>query len=442
MNTLLVSIFTGQTAEFNSLASNNIDFDDSPLSPAQIGTLGGSLNSYYVTSPIQQHGYAEVEFNLAKNFWGIPMMFGGSVPGLELRRGMAHLVDKNVLTGVPLNDGCPAVSQFCPIDNPVPPSDLLPTPDACVWDNSPGIPAETWPSPPCATVGNFPAPQTGGTAYHIAPSTASPCLGGNQCAPFPWQPQIGSPDFCAAARHFFNAGLAGGIPIGNCVLTAFGLNVPLVTSSPVNFYARVDSPSKFMLSGIAQAVCAVFTGFYSTGCNINSPGASRITSSTTSFIPGDILTVTFGPIAAFPGFATSNILNLSWGMYTADFEEVFPFDASLYYTYNSHLVSPPGAPCTSTISSLRARNYMYLCVPTYDNWSKQTEFAPCISISGDPVPGTATGLYVPNLGPCNALWALATWVLFSLASAQRSALATWPRTHSEREPSPYRSGAA
>jgi hypothetical protein len=348
-------IFTDETAEYNNLqaGSPSIDLTDWPLTQAVLPTFNPNPN-FLVTAPISAHAYFEIEFMLAGNFWGVNFNFGNDVNGIQIRQGMAHMIDKvKFATNDPNIGGLGAA-----IDNPVPPSNggLLP-PNPCGWDLS-------YPeSGPACIVG-----AAGGTAYHIASATG---------VNYAWQPALGSPDFCAAAQHFINAGLASGKDPSTCVLTGISSTV---SSHTVNFFVRQDDPARLDLgNSLAQEICALFGQGFITSCT---PYLSTIA----------------GPITAFPGFTTSTTgINQNWGMYTAGFVNVYPFDSSLYFGYNSRFVSgipsiqSPTGPCSpQSVPSFGAGNYMYMCNSNYDSITSQMEFAPCITAPGDPAYGSTS----------------------------------------------------
>lgn len=353
MDTELAYIFTDQTAEYNSLQapSPQIDLSDWPLTQALLPTFNTNPN-FLVTAPVSAHAYFEVQFMLANNFWGVNFNYGNDPNGVQIRQGIAHLIDKVKFVTNDPNIGGTGTA----IDNPVPPSNGgLPAPNPCGWD--PSFPE----SGPGCIVG-----ATGGVAYH---------LGSAAGVNYPWQPALGSADFCAAAQHFINAGIATGKDPTTCVLTGIA---PSVSQHPVNFFIRSDDAARLDLgNGLAQEICALFGQGFITSCQ-------------------SYLTTVPGPITAFPGFTTSTTgVNLLWGMYTAGFVNVFPFDSSLYFGYNSRFVSgvpsiqTPTGPCSSqSVPSNSAGNYLYLCNPSYDNETAQMEFSPCITAPGDPAYGS------------------------------------------------------
>jgi ABC-type transport system substrate-binding protein len=378
---LFLYVDSGPDKELTDLQSGSqspLDFTDTTLGSSLVKSLDSS-SGFLVTQP-QVSGFSEIEFNLANNFWNCPFNFGQTNfnCGQEIRQGIAHLIDKTAYVDDWLG------GQGAAIDNPLAGGSTLPTPNSCGWDTN-----ITQMGSGCIIGSTTPGANTytGGTAYHLAAATG---------ATFPWQPALGSPDFCAAADHFIRAGLASGRD-SNCVLT--GVNWDAVTGHTVHFYIRNDVFNNEMADlgdSVAQEICALFTGSFTSnqgtdsGCGHNS-------------LTNNILSTEYGSAATFPGYAISNSQNLGWWMYTAaagsyspmeTYEGVAehlgdvqcdyvgkcdPFDTSLYYVFNSHFA---GYPC-STAGNSAPSNYMYLCYPSFDSISSQMEYAPCLSSSGD-----------------------------------------------------------
>jgi hypothetical protein len=345
MNTLLASIFTDSTAEYVNLQSPSptIDFTDSPCTPSVCSTLTTSPN-FLVTAPVGEMGYYEIQYMLANNFWGCNFNFGNSACGVEIRQGIAHMIDKTVFTSTELSISGVAT----PIDNPVPTTSTggLTTPNPCSYDASfPQSGPQCVPGSP------------GGTSYHLGPSAGADGI--------PWLQAPGSPDLNAAARHFVNAGIATGFSNTTSVLT--GIN-PAAASNTIQIFIRNDDPPRLHLGqGLQAQICYLFTASYTAPC--------------------PYLTTILGPNTAFPGFATSNTsVSLSWWMYTASYNYIPYFDDSLYFTYNSRFVSgipaiqSPTGPCSAASTPTNAAsNYMYLCNSAYDSISTQMETAPSIA---------------------------------------------------------------
>ncbi len=370
MDTELATIYTDQTSEFADIQSRtpHIDLTDSPLPPSLIYTFTNSTQ-LGITSSIADHGYMEIEFDLAGNFWGINFNFGNNLNGAQIRQGIAHLIDKaSFATYEPSISG-----HATPIDNPLPTSNGgLPTPNPCAWDSNFSESGST------CSVGS-----PGGTAYRLhAAAGANGIL---------WLQAPGSVDLNAAAQHFVNAGVATGFNNSTSVLT--GISSAAATN-PINFFIRNDDPARLDFgNSLAEQICYLFTGSYSTPCTY--------------------LTVTRGPASAF-GFCIDPFpCPRTWGMYTAAFSNVYPFDSSLYYAYNSRFVSgapsiqPPNGPCSSqSVPTQSPSNFIYLCSPNYDNISSQMELSSCLSAAGDPSAGQTAngpGANCPNTSQLSAI---------------------------------------
>lgn len=372
MNTLQALVFTSSTAEYTSLQLGQIDFTDSPCLPSVCSSLIQSQN-FLVTAPIAEAGYYEMQYLLANSFWGCNFQFGNSLCGIQIRQGIAHMIDK------PLFCANSVVQSTCAaLDNPVPTSSSggLPSPNPCSYDSS-----------FLQTGSSCVVGATGGTAYHLNNATGADG--------YAWLYAPGSKDLNAAAQHFVNAGLAIGFNTTTSVLTGLSST----TSQVVSIWIRNDDPARLQLGqSLTAEICYIFTGSYSQSC---SPYVSTV----------------LGPGTSFPGFATCNPgvgtcpggINLNWWIYTAAFSDVAFFDDSLYFTYNSRFVDPactnPGTTSCSaqqigggfcsnqSTNTASPGDYMYLCNPNYDNLSSQMETSPCLKSAGDPAPGQ------PNNGP-------------------------------------------
>jgi len=357
MDTLVTVIFADQASEFNNIQAKTIDLTDWPLPPTLTASLSGNPG-FFVTSPISSHDFDEIEFHNGNNFWGCDFSFTNSACGIDVRQGIAHLIDKN--TFVTTQADIAGVS--IPLDVGIPPSDGLVSPNPCAWD------ALFPQSGPACVVG-----AAGGLAYHLAAATAGV---GPSHPTFAWTPGLGTPDFCAAADHFIHANLATGKNPTTCILT--GINAA-VSAHTVNMYDRIDDPPRYQAGqSIVEALCALFTGAFTGGC-------------------APYVTETSGPITGFTGFTTSTTgVNQNWNMYTAGFQGAYPFDF-VYFQDQSRFVSgipsiqPPSGPCSNlAVPSFGAGNYQYICDTTFDSLATQMEFASCVSAPGDPTPGQVT----------------------------------------------------
>jgi len=356
MDTESAIIFTDEQAEFTNIQSTtpSIDLTDSPLTPDLPGPLIQSPN-FFVTSQVSLHAYYDVEFMLANNFWGCDFNYGNSACGIQIRQGIAHMIDRaNFAANEPSLMGSATA-----IDNPVPPNNGgLATANPCAWDsNNPQ-------SGPHCIVGS-----QGGTAYHLANSTGADGVS--------WLYAPGSADLNAASQHFVNAGVATGFNPNTSILTGISSTAAAHVPSFIEFIEVNSNPARLHLhDSFAAQICYLFTGSYTAPC---------------AYLSSHI----GAPLTFFPGYNTSTTsVSLSWGMYVGAHVDAFPFDKSLYQTFNSQFVSgiqsikPPSGTCSNgSVPSLRAADYAYLCNQSYDNISSQTAFAPCLASIGDPAIG-------------------------------------------------------
>src|SRR6266849_5883617 len=347
-DTFQAAIFTDEQSEFTNIQSATpaIDFTDWPLTPDLTGPFTTSSN-FQITSGISEAGYVEIQFMLANNFWGCSMNFGNSTCGVNVRQGIAHMIDTAKFAA----DEPSLSGQAVALDSPNPSDNVggLPPINPCNWD--PMFPE---------TFSNCSNPPAGGLSYHLGTAAGA---GG-----FGWNQAPGSADMNAAAQHFVTAGIATGFNPSTSVLT--GISSAVLSNIP-NFFIRNDNTPRLDLGdSLAEQICYLFTGAYTVPCGY--------------------LTVTRGPITAFPGFTTSTTaVNLSWGIYTAAFGSVagpLPFDSTFYFIYNSQFVSgipaikSPSGPCAaSSVPTVSAPDYMYVCDPVYDSLTNQMEFASSLS---------------------------------------------------------------
>src|SRR5438876_12184882 len=107
--------------QVNWLLTNQVDSEDWPLTATQQGasTVNCSGNANVQCSlPMPDHGYFEIQFNLATILWGIPQQYGNSAAGVELRQGIAHLFNKQGFAAnnaACLNIACVPDDQAIPV---------------------------------------------------------------------------------------------------------------------------------------------------------------------------------------------------------------------------------------------------------------------------------------------------------------------------------------
>jgi extracellular solute-binding protein (family 5) len=374
MDTLSALIFTDETAEYNNLMSPSpsVDFTDSPCPPAVCQTLTLS-SGFDITAQVPQIGYYEIQFMMANNFWGCNFNYGNAPCGTQIRQGIAHMIDKTAFT----NREQVIAGQSSPIDNPLSPSTAggLLTPNPCSYDSS--FPEN---STQCV-VG-----ASGGVAYHLRAATGANGI--------PWLYAPGSLDLNAAAQHFVNAGVATGFNSSTSILT--GISSAATSYVPLFLFRTDNVPRLDLGNSLAEQICYLFTGFYTTPCGyLTTFGCAE----------GSV------PFNRCPeGFGTSKTsVSLNWSMYTAAYSYVPFYDNSLYYTYNSRFASgipsilPPGGPCSAqSVPTSSAPDYMYLCSPSYDSLSSQMESSPCLTAAGDPIAGATSNIpTTPGNGFCS-----------------------------------------
>ena len=357
-DTFQATIFTDEASEFTNIqsATPNIDFTDWPLTPNLVSTFTASPN-FQITSSISEAGYYEIQFMLAANFWGCSMNFGNSTCGINIRQGIAHMIDTAKFAA-----GEPSIAgQAVALDSPNPSDNVggLPAVNPCTWDSM-------FPE----NYSNCSTPPAGGLAYHLGTAAGA---GG-----FVWNQAPGSADLDAAAAHFVAAGLAtgcdGGTGTVSCISSTdsrlSGISSAAL-SNPVNFFREQGNVARLDLgNSVAGQICYMFTG--------------------SNTVPCGYLTRACGLCTQFPGVFTSTTgVNPSWGMYMAAYQSPVgptPFDHSLYFQYNSRFVSgvpsiqPPNGPCSSSaVPTANAPDYMYLCDPVYDSLTNSIESASSIS---------------------------------------------------------------
>src|SRR5438132_12860418 len=413
--------------QVNWLLTGQVDSEDWPLTASQQGSGAGGVNcpgntAVLCSLPMPDHGYFEIEFNLANILWGIPMQYGNSAAGIELRQGIAHLLNK--ASFVANNPAC--LSTVCnPNDSPIPVCTItagcdnggLPAANPCGWDTKYAESSTT----------NCAVGAPGGSAYNCSFSAACPTGTPTGTTSFAWQAPIGSPDFCAAAQHFItafaDANITGVTTNANCELVALPVGWPsavtaintsgncvsagIAANANTCAFVRTTEPRKSLGEGITQDICALFSpawGAWTTlagqpfSCDNSNTGTANAACGGGSC---PFLQEVEGSIGQFCGFnpPPQGVPNKCWGFGTFGFGQVFPFDSTLYFEYNSNFATQTsvtctsadcsthvaGSPCASVTPSTGASDYMYTCAPTYDSLSQAMEFSLCL---GSPGPST------------------------------------------------------
>jgi ABC-type transport system substrate-binding protein len=312
MNNLLFQVYSDQNAEFLALQALGVDITDWPLTPTLISQLSKD-SRFLVTSPVSAFDMFDVEFNLANTYWGVPFNFGNNPAGVQIRQGIAHLVDKDAFIANRLG------GLGNKIDNPEAPSQGVPSPNVCAWDQM---------FPTCLS------------AYHIASYGTTDGM-----AP------VGSLDFCAAADHFISAGLATGKDPTTCVLT--GLSSAAASQS-IQLFARVDDAPRLALGTALASEIGKLMG-------------------RSSAVAVSQITIQQASNAIFQAGGGSP--NLGWNIYTGGFRLTSAFDQP-YSLYNSLFASTF---CGSLIKSSFPANYVYACNSAMDSWTNMLEFNTTLS---------------------------------------------------------------
>src|SRR6266436_8573982 len=170
--------------QVNWVLTNQVDSEDWPLTATQQGasTVNCSGNTAILCSlPVPDHGYFEIGFNLATVLWGIPMDYGNSAAGVELRQGITHLFNKQSFTAN--NSACLGVACV-PDDQAIPVCTIsvgctnggLYAANPCSWDTL----------YPESSSTNCVVGAPGGTAYNCNFSATCPTGTVTGTTNFPW----------------------------------------------------------------------------------------------------------------------------------------------------------------------------------------------------------------------------------------------------------------
>ena len=308
VNHLLFNYYASDQAERNDFEVGRLDLTDWPNPLVKYASY--DANPDLLHTPTQpEYGMVTIEFNEQSQpgydnhwvNWGCNMMNGNSLCGIEIRQAIAHLVDRpNFVANGPLQGTAQALAD------PTPPAKGLSSSltDQCSWDTL------------------F---STCTDAYNIAPDPsgfATP----------------GSPDFCSAADHMIQAGVATGKTAGTCVLT--GIN-PGVFANHLRFMIRNDDPVRVSLAnGLQNAINQLFGG------TVVVPSYGSITS---EGYPIVFSTLPIGP----PN---------DWEMYTGYWSLPGPFADHLERLYSSVKASDQ---CGGIANPLPL-NYGFVCIPEFD----------------------------------------------------------------------------
>ncbi|OLE90920.1 MAG: hypothetical protein AUF79_07720 [Crenarchaeota archaeon 13_1_20CM_2_51_8] len=257
----LLRYYGDPTSEFNDFVAGQLDVTDWPQTVANYGSY--VANPDFQLTPTQgQFGDFGIYFNAADNvftstagyaaagldaadsggpFWGACDWNTGAVGttarstystacGIQMRQGLLHLVDRPAFATSVLNGAAQALADPSP---PAKDPAASTHQEQCSWDTLAGTTTATGHTYPsnCISAYNFVNDPTG---------FAGP----------------GSLDFCAAADHMINAGLATGMN-SNCTLTGFLTFNP--AAHPMKGMIRDNDPRRLALgNGFMGGINAMF----------------------------------------------------------------------------------------------------------------------------------------------------------------------------------------
>jgi hypothetical protein len=205
-------------------------------------------------------------------------------------------------------------------------------------------------------------------AYTITGSgncTGTPGTYTQVCAPGNGFPQLGSPDFCAAAQHFIDAGIASSMNATTCQLTNFNPTFLANIDTPWTNGAGVSYPDHHLRFMIRNAPTA-FNGLPLGNGLMNEinnlfalrPGA------------GPVVDPTYGNRGAAYSIVFAGPLD-GWDMYTYGFAGAGPYGGIYWPSFFSSSQSPINGPCAGAsfpvTASATPTNYVFVCNPTLDS---------------------------------------------------------------------------
>src|SRR2546425_6348269 len=182
------------------------------------------------------------------------------------------------------------------------------------------------------------------------------------CNPGSGFPQVGSPDFCAAAQHFINAGIASSMDSVTCQLTNFNptflANIDAAWTNDGGA-SYPDHHLRFMIRTV-QPRLALGNGLMN---EINNLFALRPGG-------GSVVHPTYGSINSLGAivFDDSSGLVNDWDMYTFGYGIATPFAATAWASTLSSSASSINGPCAgATDTNPRPGNPTFVCNPTLDS---------------------------------------------------------------------------
>ena len=422
---IVYNIFADETGEFNALQSGQIDLTDTPLNPGDVSTFCPSGSSFWCTgvtpnAPDGEFGFQHDDINLANNFWGITFCFaqdgisaGGactprngavSVPGypyptatcanvpaphtndctyagIQWRQGFSALLNKQGLVTTVFGGAAQPLDNLgtvpaqgishsgLPADGASVGSTCAGSPAVCVGSYSSGAPANYNQKGVCSwdslhTNGAF---NNCSTAWNFGASASTDGI--------TWD--AGTVNFCDAADHFIQAGIASGKDATTCRLTTL-----LGPGGDVVFAIRTDSPNR-LASGTAEfnRFCDLLNAPISAGqCSRATSGGGTLR------LVDHGLTITDAFTFVFSGSSTdgvtTNTPNLDWHLYTGANSGGPAFNQQ-WALYDSNLASTicggSSAVPASPTGDFPLPNDVYSCNRKLDHYQELVEFNGTIS---------------------------------------------------------------
>ncbi len=317
--------------------------------------LYDSIPEFSLTPVQGEFGLFGIYFNGASSTWGnwgcnwsgSPGHLYDSTCGIEMRQAFAHLVNRGDFAH---NNVVASPAVGLADDTPPAKGGATATPFAtqCSWDQSVMVAFGT----ACYShwSGNEPGAYTitgSGTCVSGTPGTLSQVCNAGQGFPV-----IGSPDFCAAAIHMINAGIASGKNPSTCVLT--GVNAG-VASHPFRMMTRVTNPRLTLGQQFASEINNLF--------------GSTVVLMTIGAIPQ------LGPIVFFDESGRVD----DWDAYTYGYSEGGPFAGDALFTLYHSQFSGGAGPCAGATGADEPSNPTFVCDAQTDALTASQAYSPDIA---------------------------------------------------------------
>jgi ABC-type transport system substrate-binding protein len=346
---LQIQVYTDEVAEYNAMLQNpsQLDLGDWPVPVSDVSAF--TTDSRFILSPPNsEFGMFEFDFNHANTFFGIPDNFGNNQQGIEFREAVAHLIDKPAV----VNDLF--IGLASPIDNAVPPAQGLLCSGLGCQSNPNGA------NSPAAysyvdTANGKSVSLTGACGWETVPSLQTGCLSAFRQSADTLDPvglvtaSASNPDFCDAAQHLVNAGLATGINAVDCSVA--GHHTAALDSGTIILSVRSDNPPRLAIGNdLATRLCELFDGTGLTTCS-------------------QISSIHMGILQVEQQVYNTKSILLDWHIYTGA-SSLTPIFDQLYALYNSAFASNA---CGGK-NAIFGQDYSYFCNTQFDAYTSMLEF--------------------------------------------------------------------